>query len=733
MKVSHYLSGILFLTSFFGFQMAHSQSDGGAIITASERKGDKNFYNFAYASAIEFYTDALKSDTMRTELKQKIADSYRKLNDPENAAIWYSKVVERADFTPNPETYLYYAQALSSNEEYDRAKEWYEKYRSVAAGEKRVNKKLEGLNNLQQFYSDSVNYKIKKVSANSAGPDFSPMWYQEGIVFVSTSEGNPYARSEYSWDNTNYLDLFYSVAAADGDLDNPRPFNSKVNTKYHEGPLTFYDGEQKVVFTRNNYYGGKSRQSKEGITTLELYFGQKSGDGWGKIEPFAFNDIEYSVGHPTITEDGTKMFFASDMPGGFGGTDIYVTYYENDSWTEPKNLGGVINTEGMEMFPYLNNSTLYFSSNGHEGLGGLDVYKAPLVNDQPVKVTNLGYPVSSSYDDFSLIINKDERYGYFSTNRDDKIYDDIYYFLYNKEAYAYLRGVVVDNHSGVKIPLATVSLLDASGAVLADTLSDGNAEFEFKIVPGRDYVLSSDKLGYVRINTENARAEKEDDLIEGIVLKLEPPHFVISITVTDDDTKEIIPDAYAHVTDRNKNEVVEISLRDALHHEFETEPDFSYTIIGSKEGYFTNTIAITRENDNAYDTLFYEVPIKKFEIGKAIKIDNIYYDLDKADIRKDAAIELDKLVKILVDNPTIKIELSSHTDSRGSDAYNLNLSQRRAESAVAYVVSKGIEKSRIQAKGYGETQLVNECSNGVVCSTEAHQENRRTEFKVVSN
>lgn len=732
MKVSH-LPGIIVLVAFSYFDIAYAQSEDGAIIAASERKGDKSFYNFAYASAIEFYSDALKNDTLRTALKQKIADSYRKLNDPENAALWYSKVVERTEFTPVPETYLYYAQALSSNQKYEEAKKWYEKYRLAATGEKRVNKKIEGLNNLQQFYSDSANYQINKVASNSAGPDFSPMWYKDGVVFVSSSEGNPYSKSEYSWDNTNYLDLFFSVAAVNGDLSKPKPFNKKVNTKYHEGPLAFYDNEQKVVFTRNNYFNGKAHQSKDGITTLELYFGERSGEDWTNIEPFIHNNTEYSVGHPSITEDGNKMFFASDMPGGFGGTDIYVTYFKNGSWTQPKNLGGVINTEGMEMFPYLNNSTLFFSSNGHEGLGGLDAYKASLVNDEPVKVSNLGYPISSSYDDFSLIIDKKERYGYFSTNRDDKIYDDIYFFLYNKEAYAYLRGIVVDNHSGVRIPDATVSLLDISGELVVDTLSDANAEFEFRITPGKNYVLHSDKLGYVRINTENARAEKEDDLIEGIVLKLEPPHFVISITVVDEDTKAIIPDAFAHVTDRNKNEVVEISLRDAIHHEFETKPDFSYTIIGSKEGYFTNTIEITRENDNAYDTLFYEVPIKRFEIGKAIKIDNIYYDLDKADIRKDAAVELDKLVKILVDNPTIKIELSSHTDSRGSDSYNLNLSQRRAESAVGYVVGRGIEKSRIQAKGYGETQLVNNCSNGVVCSTEAHQENRRTEFKVVSN
>ena len=418
------------------------------------------------------------------------------------------------------------------------------------------------------------------------------------------------------------------------------------------------------------------------------------------------------------------------MPGGYGETDIYVTYYRKGEWTKPKNLGNIINTEGKEMFPYFNHGDLYFSSDGHEGLGGLDCYVAPLVNDEPVSVRNLGHPVSSSYDDFSLIITKDDRYGYFSTNRDNTVYDNIYYFLYNKNAGVYVRGTVIDNHYNVILPESTVSLLDEQGNVVQDTLSDDQGNFEFKIQHKKQYTLTADKLGYHRINIEEVMANDPNEVIEGVELRLEPPHHVVSVKAIDDSTKAVIADAEVHVLDLGENELVEISKRGSYHHEFETKGGKEYRSVAVRVGYFSNTLGISIGYDHVYDTLFFEVPLKKIEIGKAIKLENIYYDLDKSFIRPDAAVELDKLVRILRDNPTIEIELGSHTDSRGSDSYNKSLSQRRADSAVEYIISKGISANRITAQGYGETALTNQCSNGVRCTKEEHQANRRTEFKV---
>lgn len=720
----------IFLIIFLTMHQALVAQDLRTIVGSNERKGDKHYFNFAYTTAIQFYEDALEKDSTNYNIKLKIGDSYRKLNDPVNSAKWLKEGLNEASEDVDPKFKLYYAQALSSNQEYEEAKKWFREYKAVAKNESRASKRLDGLNHISKFYEDSVYYEIKPVSVNSEGLDFSPVWYKEGIVFVSSRSESVFAKNLFNWDKSSYLDLYYSKGTDTGDLSKPILFHKKVNTKYHEGPLSFYNNEQNVVFTRNNYYKGIARKSKDGITKLKLYFAERNGEDWGNIKQFPYNNNEYSVGHPTITEDGKKMFFASDMPGGHGGTDIYVTYFVKGEWTEPKNLGEVINTEGMEMFPYLNHGDLYFSSDGHPGLGGLDCYKAPLVNDEPVSVHNLGHPVSSSYDDFSLIITNDDHYGYFSTNRDNKVYDNLYYFLYTKGAVIYVRGKVVDNHYDVVLPEATVSLLDAQGNVLKDTLSDANGDFEFKLRYKQKYTLVADKLGYHKVNTEEVFTAEPNGLIEGLELRLEPPHHVVSIKAIDDSTRQILPDAEIHVVDLKDNELVEISKRGSFHHEFETKGGNSYRSLGVKIGYFSNTIPISIGYDHVYDTLFFDIPIKRIEIGKAIKLDNIYYDLDKAFIRPDAAIELDKLVKILKENPTIEIELGSHTDSRGSDSYNKNLSQRRADSAVAYIISKGIDKSRITAQGYGETVLTNKCSNGVQCSKAEHQANRRTEFKV---
>ena len=470
---------------------------------------------------------------------------------------------------------------------------------------------------------------------------------------------------------------------------------------------------------------------------MKLYFADRQkndkgdADDWVNIRPFIYNDDEYSIGHPSITNDGEKMYFSSDMPGGFGGTDIYVTYLKNGEWGQPQNLGETVNTEGMEVFPYLNGDYLYFSSDGHGGLGGLDLYRATLLNDEAVEFKNLGFPMSSSFDDFSLIITEDDHYGYFSTNRDDTVYDNIYYFVYDKPGDIFVRGTVVDNRDESIVPQSKVKLMDVDGNVLKDTLSDQNGAFEFRLSYKRHYKLNAAKLGYKTINTDSIYTAKANDIIEDRILRIEPREVLVSIVAIDKETRGVISGAAITCLDMAMNRGVNLK-QNSNSFEFITNLGKKYEMSGSKEGYFTNSIQKTIGYDEKSDVLRFEIPLEKIVLDKAIELENIYYDLDKSFIRADAAVELDKLVKILVDNPTIKIELGSHTDSRGSDSYNHQLSQRRATAAVEYIVKKGIDKGSIVTKSYGETALVNNCSNGVECGDEDHQRNRRTEFKVTS-
>ncbi|MEQ9285954.1 MAG: OmpA family protein [Cyclobacteriaceae bacterium] len=707
------------------------------VISGDERRGDKHFYNFAYSTALDYYKDALEKDSTQI-LKLKIAECYKMLNDYLNADDWYHKGLSEHGADVDPKYKLHFAQALSTEQKYDEAKEWYEEYKRDMGSDSRAAKKLEGLNDMDRFFKDSVYYQIKEVSINSVGLDFSPMWYDEGILFVSSRTDKPFSKTVFNWDQSSYLDLYYSKSKPDGDLEAPQIFHKKVNTKYHEGPLSFYNDQQNVVFTRNNYFKGRAKKSSDGVTKLKLYFADRKKndkgdeDDWVNIRPFEYNDDEFSTGHPSITNDGKKMVFSSDMPGGYGGTDIYVTYFQNGAWSKPKNLGPTINTEGMEVFPYLNGDYLYLSSDGHGGLGGLDLYRATMFKDEAVEFKNLGHPMSSSFDDFSLIITKDDHYGYFSTNRDDTVYDNLYYFVYDKPGDIFVRGTVLNNHDNTAVAGSRVKLMDKGMKLLKDTLSDADGNFEFRLGYKNHYNLEAEKLGFVSIKTDSVYTGKANEVIENKILKIEPPHFVVSIKAVDKATREPIPNAKIHCLDLKDRDLVDLNPREEIHHEFQTTPGNNYRMTGFKVGYFSGSIDEHIGYDHKYDTVFFEVPMEKIELGKAIELENIYYDLNKSFIRQDAAVELDKLVTILRENPTIKIELGSHTDSRGSDSYNLALSQRRATAAVEYIVGQGINHSRIVAKGYGETKLVNKCSNGVTCSKEEHQQNRRTEFKVTS-
>lgn len=707
------------------------------VISGDERRGDKHFYNFSYSTALEYYMDALEKDSTQI-LKLKIAECYKMLNDYLNADDWYHKGLNEHGADVDPKYKLHFAQALSTEQKYEEAKEWYEEYRRDMGSDSRAAKKLEGLNDMGRFFKDSAYYQIKEVSVNSVGLDFSPMWYDEGVLFVSSRTNKPFSKTVFNWDESSYLDLYYSKIKPDGDLDEPRIFHKKVNTKYHEGPLSFYNDQHNVVFTRNNYFKGKAKQSSDGVTKLKLYFADRKKndkgdeDDWVNIRPFEFNNDEYSIGHPSITSDGKKMVFASDMPGGYGGTDIYITHFENGAWTTPKNLGPTINTEGMEVFPYLNGDFLYLSSDGHGGLGGLDLYRATMFNDEAIEFKNLGHPMSSSFDDFSLIITEDDHYGYFATNRDDTVYDNIYYFVYDKPGDIFVRGKVVNNQDDTPIASSVVELRDSKGEVLKDTLSDPDGNYEFRLNYKRHYKLVADKKGYIRVNTDSVYTAKANDVIEDRILKLKPMKFVISMKPVDNVSREPIEGATVHCVNKKTKDLVSLTNRAGHNYDFVATPGNTFRMAGIKVGYFSNTIEEYIDYNEVRDTLFFEIPMEKIEIGKAIELENIYYDLDKSYIRSDAAVELDKLVTTLKENPTIKIELGSHTDSRGSDGYNLSLSQRRATAAVDYIVGKGVSSTRIVAKGYGETKLVNKCSNGVTCSKEEHQRNRRTEFKVTS-
>ncbi|TRX52069.1 OmpA family protein [Fulvivirga sp. M361] len=717
----------------------HADGQIGNLFKTSEQRGDELFNEFAYTQAIDQYKIALDK-TDKPGIVLKIADSYRKLNDPASSSEWYAKALESQ--VSEPLAYLHYAEALSSMENYEDAKKWYKKYDTFTSEDNRPDMKIEAIDNLTNQEDRSKQVTITLTGFNSGASDFSPTFYEgDQVLFVSAREQNKALPNLFNWDKSEYLNIY--LADPSGTIE---AFHKQINSKYHEGPMAIYSNATRMIFTRNDYFGSLGRSS-EGITKLKLYTSSKNADGtWNKPLKFKYNSSEYSVGHPTVTEDGTLLIFVSDMPGGYGGTDLYWSKWVEGEWSEPENMGKTVNTKGNEMFPFVSDENqLFFASNGHGGFGGLDQFGIDLEKlDKSIPV-NLGKPLNSSFDDFGLIIRAGK--GYFSSNREgSKNNDDIYSFTSTGpllRSYT-LKGVIADSDKKQPLSNAAVSLKGPDGKVLEQAITNAKGEYFFLVDPETQYTLEVTKEEYL---SNNAQVDINDntklDWIKNLNLK---PDYGFNLlgTIKEKGSGQAIEGVKVtmidnmtgkqalNVTTDNKGEFFK-SIEDK-----ELNDRISYQIKLEREGYLSKMMTYNTElkepgtiNLNEFLNIRMDKIDVGTDIGKLIDINPIYFDLGKYNIRTDAAMELDKIVKIMKENPTIEIELGSHTDSRGSASSNERLSDNRAKASAEYVVSKGISKNRITGKGYGESQLINRCSDGVKCSKDEHQKNRRTEFKII--
>lgn len=704
---------------------------------------DHYYSIFDYYRAIPMYEQLLKSYPKNFQVCEKLADSYRRVNDSQNAERCYALLMDSSYV--NPDFKLCYAQALARNGKYNDAKEWYEKYAVDKPDDPRGALFAKAYSDIKQFSADSSAYVIHKVAFNSDKSDFSPAYFHNGVVFASARRNTGLIKVWYNWTHTSYLDLFFSYP----DSMKVKPFSGAINSKYHEGPLTFSPGQDTVIFTRSNYYKLRFRKGTDGINKLKLYQARydKALGKWVDITPLPFNSDQYSVGHPTLSKLGHILYFVSDMPGGYGGTDIYVSRLMSDSqgktyWGNPENLGSEINSPGNEMFPYVDDDgNLWFASNGLPGLGGMDIFVAK-ANKGFAAPRNLGSPVNSRFDDFGVISTNGGREGLFTSDRyAEPGNDDIYQFTLNKLA---LRGVVRDSLNG-NLPLekAQVSLVLADGTVAGNMETNASGNFEFPLAFDKTYLLKVAKSGYVpqskSLTTVGAKA--------GFVQKdfsIEKAKSVMMFgTTMDKKSGEKLSDVEVYIIDTvSKTMILDTitasdgNFRKALG-KVKLNDQLGYRVVLNRKGYLSKNISLKLKVTSMEIDLnnYMEVAMDKIDvgtdIGKLLHINPIYFDLGKWTIRPDAAMELNKVVQAMIDNPGLVIELGAHTDARGSSQSNMMISEKRAKASADYIVSKGIDKSRIYGKGYGETMLINRCADGVQCSEEEHAANRRTEFKIV--
>ena len=616
-----------------------------AILTAQSnetKRADKHFNKYEFVEAATDYLKLVTDGKADTYVYSQLAESYFNVFNTVEAEKWYAKALETSS---EPEMVYNYSQMLKANGKYEESNTQLDLFASMRPADHRATAFRENPNYLPKILEKGKRFNVQNLAINSEVSDFGGTLKNGKLYITSARNSN---RKTYGWNEEPFLDIYTAYVNDDGEFQTPSIIEQNINTKYHEGTVSFSPDGNTMYFSRESFYEKvyeRDSITKYKISVLNLYKSINQEGQWSEAEALSLNGDSYSVKNPSVSADGKTLYFASDKTGGYGNFDIYsAPIDENGSVGDATNLGQKLNTEGQEMFPFISaNNTLYFSSNGHLGLGGLDVFFAKIVDGKVGPIRNIGIPVNGNADDFAFSINEETEEGFVSSNREGGVgSDDIYSIKKIQPICDVLVSVTVKDHkTGLILVGAAVSIQDADGNIFGTKTS----------------------------NTE------------GVV------EYIIECNI---DTK----------------------------------------LVGSKIDYesgFT-LVAGTSEEEVSADLLL--TPIDEIILANKVILNPIYFDFDKSNINAQAAFELDKLVQLMNKYKSIVLSAESHTDSRGSASYNLSLSERRAMTTAQYVISKGIDASRITGEGKGETMPSVEC--GGRCTEEEHQLNRRSEFLILA-
>ena len=647
-----YWLGIVFI--LLVFSSAIGQNDSIPKEPYNIFDADRDYNDYRYNRAQSAFLQLVRDDADFTDKKviQSLADTYFFNSQYNQSYTWYRKLIS---LYPEDIKSIYYLRAsisARSNENYSIADRYMQKYFSMVKGTVIEDLYVADLNYLDSIAELRPKYIVETAKINTEQSDFSSAFFgQDKLVFSSTFQAS--GQRDYDWTGEPFLDLYIADIGDEGQLENTQKIEGDINTAFHESSAVFTNDLKTVYFTRNNYKNGKKRTDRKNTVRLKLLTASVDEDGnWSDVEELPFNNDNYSVAHPALSLDGKKLFFASDMPGTTGESDLwYVDIYKDGSYGDPINLGQKVNTEGRESFPYIaSNGNFYFTSDGLIGFGGFDVFKAELSDSGIARdPENMGLPINSAGDDFGFLLQTDTNTGYISSNRDGNrgsASDQIYYFKPSK-CVVEITGLVRDSNTGNLMPGATVKLLDMGMNIIAEQIVQQDARYSFpeEVECGQAYYLI----------TEN-----------GLAYSIAETTFVAPTT--------------------------------------------------------SQSISVDME----IETFSKDCP--PYDLGCLLGLNPIYFDLNKYFIRQDAEIELTKVFNAMIRFPELIIRIESHTDSRSPQSYNLRLSQNRATSTRNWLIQRGIAPTRLTAVGYGESQLINRCADGVPCTEAEHQLNRRSMF-----
>ncbi len=598
---------------------------------------EKAFNNEKYFMAADLYKKAIpnvRKKEAKAEITFKIGECYRLINNNKQAGIWYLKAL-KAGYEEDT-LYINYANSLKALDRFDDAIDVYKEHLVKKPNDSTIIAKIENCKMILEWKKKEVNFEVyNEASLNTKDMEYAPSFYGKGIIFTS-NRGTVKGKNYYERTGKNYENIYASQTTGKNKWTKAEPLNKDINTPYNEGVASFDNNNRILYFTQCN--GPKGKES-----SCRIYETQNEGNTWSAPKEVMIPNPDSAIlGHPSITADGNRIYFVSDLAGGVGGKDIWYSDKQGTSWSTPVNAGPKVNTIGDEEFPFIHPSgTLYFSSTGHTGMGGFDIFFCDFEEGDWTEAMNLKSPTNSAGDDFGFILDENKEVGYLSSNRFGGKGEDDIYSAYAIPLVFTVNGKTINNATSKVLAQAKVTIIGSDGSTQTVT-SDATGSYKFTIKKDVNYQMNSSKYRFF-------------------------------------------------------GDVGELS---------------TYGLKESKE--YTINFKLN------------PIPLKE------IVLKGILYDLAKADLREESIATLDSLIKTLRDNPTFVIEVASHTDSRADSTYNNDLSQRRAQSVVNYLVSKDIERERLVPRGYGESRLLNECKDGVECTEEQHQENRRTSFSVIS-
>jgi outer membrane protein OmpA-like peptidoglycan-associated protein len=710
--------------------LAHAQRSADAYI----REGDRHFARMAYARAVEAYTVAAEAGARNEHVTKRLAESHMKLRQPDQAAKWYSDLMKFLNVEPR-DMYMF-AEALKGSGRYEEAEEWMDRYlEKVSPGAGRRS----NINSFaRRFNQDLDRFTVRPVSINSPRSDMCPAWLgPDRLVFASARAERLSVERVAAWNGEPFLDLFVADLSGSGELANARPLEGEARTAGHDGPATATADGSEIWFTRSGPPFASSPGARP-VARLGIHVGRVRGDEVADVRAFPFNEPSITLAHPAISRDGGRMVFASDMPGGYGGMDLYECLRTTDGWSEPRNLGPGINTPRNEVFPFLAaDGTLYFASNGHPGLGGLDILAAAPADKGFAAPINLGAPVNSPRDDFGLVIDAHGRRGFFTSDRPGGVGgDDIYAFeKHGALAPVYLvTGVVYDDEIGSSVIGAEVQLQDLRGTVLATTTTGARGEYTFPVEKDRSYrVVARLKgrydgeahLGTERIDEEQIIA-RDIHLVADVgvwmraaVRKKDEPGFLEGVKVT------VVNMSTFQSTSRTTGPGGDVALRLELNEDFE--------VLFEKEGWYSLSVPVSSKGmrQGIVDVgATRDLAMERLTLGEPKVFKHVVWDKQSVVLGPLAKLELDELVERMRVNPDIEVELAVHGDTRSDADLELVLSRKRAEAMAQYLISKGIIKERVRHRGYGNSQPLNHCVPGVECTPAEHAVNKRSTWMV---